>query len=201
MIPEADGLLPDDVAAQLLHRWAEPHRFYHGTTHLVDGLAALDVLGGGRPERMAFWFHDAIHSNSTPQDEEASAGLVAQMLGAHESRQAIEEIQRLVLLTAGHHTESGDLAGQRVCDADLSALGANEATYGSNVDGIRAELPQLSAQEWVVGRSAFLTRFLERDRFFATVIGHELWESRARANLQRELAQLRSLAHQASPEA
>ncbi|MGV8847670.1 HD domain-containing protein [Tessaracoccus sp.] len=194
MTPEAHGLLNDEVAAELLHRWAEPHRFYHSATHLADGLAALDLLGAGRLERMAFWFHDAVHTNSTPQDEEASARLVAQLLGPYESGATIAEIQRLVLLTAGHHTESGDVAGQRVCDADLSALGADECTYGSNVDGIRAELPRLSTEEWLLGRSAFLTRFLERERFFATVVGHELWESRARSNVQRELAQLRSAA-------
>ena len=54
MTPEARGLLPDDVALELLRRWAEPHRHYHGTSHLVDGLHALEVLDGGRLERIAF---------------------------------------------------------------------------------------------------------------------------------------------------
>lgn len=190
MTPEAHGLLPDDVAADLLHRWAEPHRDYHGTSHLVDGLAALDVLGAGRLERIAFWFHDAVHSNTTPQDEEASASLVAVLLAGHETPDDIQEIQRLVLLTAGHLTVPGDLAGQKVCDADLNALGADEVTYRRNVRGIRAEMPQLSDDEWVLGRSAFLSRFLERDHFFATEIGRRLWEVQARANLRNELEQL-----------
>ncbi len=190
MTPDPHGLLPDDVAAELLRRWAEPHRDYHGTSHLMDGLAALDVLGAGRLQRIAFWFHDAVHSNTTPQDEEASASLVAVLLAGHETSDDIQEIQRLVLLTAGHLTDPGDLAGQKVCDADLHALGADEVTYRRNVQGIRAEMPQLGNDEWVLGRSAFLSRFQERDHFFATEIGRQLWEVQARANLRNELEQL-----------
>ncbi len=191
MIPDAVGLLPEDVAAELLRRWAEPHRDYHATSHLVNGLLALEALGGRRRERIAFWFHDAVHSNSTPQDEQASSELVAQLLAGHETAVDIAEIQRLVLLTAGHRTDTGDLAGQRVCDADLSGLGAAEDAYDRNVAGIRAELPHFSHAEWVAGRSQFLSHFLEREQFFATHMGRRLWEDRARDNLRRELAILR----------
>lgn len=189
--PGAEGLLSGAVAAELLGRWAEPHRDYHGTSHLVSGLSALEMLEGRRLERIAFWFHDAVHSNSTPRDEEASAQLVTELLDGCETPADIAEIQRLVLLTAGHVTAPDDAAGQRVCDADLSGLGADAVTYSRNVAGIRAELPHLSHEEWVAGRSQFLSRFLERDHFFATSTGRRLWEDRARENLQRELENLR----------
>ena len=192
LLEQSSGLFGRDVARELLARWAEPHRAYHGLSHLVDGLRALDELGGARLERTALWFHDAVHTNSTPADEQASAALVWQLLAPHESETDIAEIQRLVLLTAGHHTAAGDGSGQRVCDADLSGLGAEESVYRSNVAGIRAELPQLTEKEWVTGRTTFLTRFLERDRFFGTDVGHARWEKRARANLERELFELRS---------
>ena len=187
MTPDSNGLLPDDVVGDLLARWTEPHRFYHGVSHLVHGLEALDALGGTRVERIAFWFHDAVHSNSTPRDEQASAELVPKLLSSHESPANIVEIQRLVLLTAGHHTESDDESGQRVCDADLSGLGADEAVYRRNVAGIHAEMPHLTEREWTEGRSAFLTRFLQRGRLFATKLGRERWEAAARINLQNEL--------------
>ena len=188
--PDARGLLPAVVSQELLRRWSEPHRHYHGTSHLVDGLAALDALGGSELERIAFWFHDAVQTNSTPEDERASAALVAELLETHRSPADVAEIQRLVLLTAGHVTHPDDLSGQRLCDADLNALGANEATYRSNVQGIRAEMPQFSDAEWAAGRAAFLTRFLDRDHFFATDLGRQLWEVQARVNLRNELEQL-----------
>ena len=191
MTPDAHGLFPDDVANDLLRRWREPHRGYHGVSHLVSGLSALETLGGQRLERIAFWFHDAVHSNTTPEDEHASAALVAELLYGCETPANVAEIQRLVLLTAGHLTATGDAAGQRVCDADLSGLGAEPQTYSSNVAGIRAELPHLSHEEWVAGRSRFLSQFLERDHFFATPKARRLWEDGARRNLQRELENLR----------
>ena len=93
-------------------------------------------------------------------------------------------------MTAGHRTEPDDPPGQRVCDADLSALGADPATYRRNVEGIRAELPKLSEAEWELGRSRFLTQFLERECFFATDTGRQLWEASARVNVQNELDNL-----------
>ncbi len=199
VIPEANELLPEEVIGDLRVRWQEPHRHYHGMSHLVHGLQALEKLGGTRLEYIAFWFHDAVHSNTTPQDEQASAALVGQLLAQHEDRDDIAEIQRLVLLTAGHHTELDDPAGQRVCDADLSGLGAERESYRRNVAGIRAELPHLSDLEWAMGRSAFLSRFLRRERFFATVVGYKLWEQTARANLTDELAELREVVGSGGP--
>lgn len=190
MKSETSATLPRDVAEELLKRWKEPHRLYHGISHLRQGLRALEELGGTRTERIAFWFHDAVQTNSTPEDEQASAALVSRLLAAHESALLVSEVQRLVLLTAGHHTDPGDHPGQRVCDADLSGLGADASVYRKNVNGIREEMPHLSQQEWVKGRTAFLTRFLERERFFATEIGYVRWERRARANLEEELAGL-----------
>ena len=186
-MPGARGLLPDAVTRELLGRWTEPHRHYHGVSHLLHGLEAIDTLGGSRIEQIAFWFHDAVHSNSTPQDEQASAELVAHLLNGHENARMISEIQRLVLLTAGHHTDADDPAGQRLCDADLSGLGADDVAYRRNVAGIRAEMPHLSEEQWRIGRSAFLSRFLQRRYVFATSVGRRLWESTARTNLVNEL--------------
>lgn len=187
---DGQSVLPAQVAEDLLRRWAEPHRSYHSTTHLTDGLDALTLLGGERLELVAFWFHDAVHSNTTPADEMASAALVGHLMAEHLDPDEIVEVQRLVMLTAGHHTQSDDPAGQRLCDADLSGLGADEATYRLNVAGIRAEMPHLSDGQWVAGRSQFLARFLERDHFFATGAARHWWELRARENLRSELSEL-----------
>lgn len=192
MTPSPDGLLPDNVAADLLERWTEPHRDYHGVSHLVDGLRALEELGGSRLELIAFWFHDAIHSNRTPDDEQASADLVRELLDGHETDEDIHEVARLVLLTAGHRTTAADGGGQRLCDADLSGLGANASRYRRNVEGIRAELPHLTDDEWMTGRTAFLAAFLQREHLFATPHGRDLWEDLARRNLNEELRDLRS---------
>ncbi|HMR50830.1 MAG TPA: hypothetical protein PKE40_16460 [Arachnia sp.] len=179
--------MPDDVASNLLARWAEPHRHYHSTRHLVDGLEALARLDGGRLEQIAFWFHDAVHTNTTPADEEASAAIARELLGGWLTAGEVDEVVRLVLLTAHHRPEPGDEAGARLSDADLSPLGADWETYRTNAQGIRSELPHLTDEQWRAGRSAFLRGFLQRDRFYVTSLAADLWERQARDNLTREL--------------
>lgn len=184
-------LLPREVVDDLLARWAEPHRRYHATSHLDNGLEALELLGGGPLERIAFWFHDAVHTNTTPDDETASAGLAADLLAGHLPDVQVAEVQRLIMLTTHHQPEAGDLAGARVCDADLSGMGAPWEDYRANIRGIRAELGQFDDAQWRHGRARFLEAFLERDRIFHTPLGSGLWEERARANMERELSSLR----------
>lgn len=149
------------------------------------------MLGGGPVERIAFWFHDAVHSNSTPADEHASADLAEALLAEHLPRSQVNEVQRLIMLTAHHRPDPGDLHGARVCDADLSGMGSQWDDYLLNITGIRAELPQFDDSQWNQGRALFLERFLQRRRIFSTPLGSELWEEQARTNMTRELTQLR----------
>lgn len=186
--PKWQGLLPERVAVDLLRRWAEPHRHYHSTQHLIDGLAALDVLGGEGLEQIAFWFHDAVHTNTTPADEEASALIAREALSGWLPSDEVDEVVRLVLLTAHHRPDPGDLSGARVSDADLSSLGADWETYRHNAEGIRSELPHITDEQWRLGRSAFLSGFLQRERFYVTPLARDLWEDQARRNLARELS-------------
>lgn len=56
------------AGADLLARWGQPHRRYHGTRHLVEVFWALEELedageidsAAGLLGRVAAWWHDAI---------------------------------------------------------------------------------------------------------------------------------------------
>lgn len=179
-------MIPAGVREELLVRWREPRRRYHGESHLRDGLEALRRLGGGEVEELAFWFHDAVQTGTTPADEVASAELVDPLLGGVVPAPVRCEVRRLVLLTADHRVEVGDGPGARVCDADLHGLGSTPARYLANVEGIRAELPHVSEAEWRAGRLRFVEGMLARPQIFATPEGRALWEEAARVNLARE---------------
>ena len=182
--------VPESVFDELRRRWAEPHRDYHSSTHLVSGLSALRDLGGTAIEDLAFWCHDAVHTNTTPADERASAEVARELLAPHLAAGDVAEVCRLIMLTAGHVVEPGDDAGARLCDADLSGLGSQWPQYLVNVAGIRSELPEITDDQWRRGRSAFLRGYLAKDRFYATELGRHRWEEQARGNLARELAEL-----------
>src|SRR5512141_1453615 len=80
----------DDIGADLLRRWHEPHRYYHDATHLTEVLTAVDALCGvGGVDRahhavaaLAAWFHDAVYAADPAAANEAeSAALAARQLG------------------------------------------------------------------------------------------------------------------------
>jgi predicted metal-dependent HD superfamily phosphohydrolase len=167
---------------------------------------------------VALWLHDAVHDGATPDDEERSAALARELLAplagrvhavpprcrepvslpGHEALTApvgdddVEEVARLVLLTAGHDPAPEDVAGALVCDADLAILGATPARYGRYVHQVRAEYGHVPDDAFRAGRAAVLEQLLDLPALFRTPAGRERWAAAARRNLRQELDGLRA---------
>lgn len=185
LLPEAGWL-----GEELLQRWQEPHRRYHGILHLEHALWALGELGGhASTERLAIWFHDAIYRGQPGTDELASARLAAERLtqAGLDAAQAFE-VARLVRVTIDHSPGPDDLAGTRVSDADLAILGATPQRYRWSVDELRAETG-LTGPEWAAVRS-LRVRALLATPLFHTPIARASWLGQAKLNLIAELAEL-----------
>jgi len=174
-----------ELAEQLLGRWREPHRHYHGVQHLAECLAAADELGAGVAERLALWFHDAVHTNTRGSDEAASAALAALLLADHLPAVVVDEVTRLILLTIHHQPLAGDRPGAIVCDADLWVLGAAPRRYQQSVRQLRAEFGS-SAERWTKLRRDQLRERLAGPIFHGP--NQAAREARARDNLQIELS-------------
>lgn len=113
------------VGAELLARWAEPHRRYHTLDHLKAVLAAVEVLADAARDstlvRYAAWFHDAVYRGEPGADEENSAQLAELLLpSCGLSTEQVAEVARLVRVTADHSPEPGDANAEVLCDADLA---------------------------------------------------------------------------------
>lgn len=178
---------PGEPAHTVLAAWAEPHRCYHDARHLAECLDAAGRLGGGVPELLALWFHDAVHTGTPGADEAASAGLAHQLLGGRLADRLIDEVARLVLLTRHHRPARGDFAGALVCDSDLWVLGARPARYAESVRDLRAE-SRLDDDAWAALRRARLAERLAGPIYHTRLGRHR--EARARANLTAELRTL-----------
>lgn len=191
------------VGEEVVDRWREPHRVYHGRLHLADTLDALTLLlprreKAGWRAAVALWFHDAVHDGATPDDEERSAALARALLEPLADRRAltggdVAEIERLVLLTAGHDPDPDDLAGSLVSDADLAVLGASPARYGRYVAQVRAEYGQVTDADFRTGRGAVLEQLLALHTgrgLFRTPAARHRWAEQAEQNLRAELARL-----------
>ena len=188
VMPGHDALFLD-----LLDRWSEEHRQYHGCTHLLAVLEALDLLTEpAEPPRtvlLAAWFHDAVYRGVAGQDEEESARLAEDRLaGTGLTEAEIEEVTRLVRLTSDHRPEPGDDDGALLCDADLSVLGGAPEPYARYVAAVRKDYAHIGDADFAAGRAAVVRHLLELDPLFHSQRARELWLDAARRNLQGELA-------------
>lgn len=174
------------LGQDLWRRWNESHRDYHGPSHLRSGLAALATLGGGPLEVVAWWFHDAVHHNDPPWDEQKSADLAGELLAGLVPDEVVTEVSRLVLLTINHNPGPGDAAGQRLCDADLVLIAADWPAYLATLASLRAERRHLAAAQWDDLRIRHTGALLNRRQLFHTRHGLRHWEEPARRNLTAE---------------
>lgn len=184
------------VRDELIARYSEPHRRYHTMVHIEDCLAQVAAstdLGETQRALMdaAIWFHDAIYDATRNDNEAESATLAADRLAAEGAPQSfIDEVVRLILLTAGHSVQAGDVLGARLVSIDLSILGAEPARYDAYAAAIREEYAHVPEPLYRAGRAAILGRFLESEALFADPIWAGRYETQARANLTREIAAL-----------
>ena len=181
----------------LLARYREPHRRYHGVTHVLRVLRTVDellVAAGPANDpgavRLAAWYHDAIYDAraASGANEAASAALARRDLATlGQPPQRADVVERLVLVTVAHTPSSADEAV--LCDADLAVLAADPATYAAYATGVRAEYGHVDDDAWRLGRAAVLRSFLARPVLFHTppMAGRA---ATARANLTAELASL-----------
>lgn len=183
----------DALFLDLLDRWGEEHRKYHGRTHLLAVLEALDLLSEPdvppRNVQLAAWFHDAVYRGAAGQDEEDSARLAEERLTQAGLPPAdIEEVARLVRLTSDHRPEAGDDDGALLCDADLSVLGGEPEPYARYVAAVREDYAHIGDADFAAGRAAVVRRLLELDPLFHSQRARELWLDAAHRNLRGELA-------------
>jgi predicted metal-dependent HD superfamily phosphohydrolase len=189
--------LADGLRARLAERYAEPHRRYHDLRHLHEVLQTVDELAGAAEDldavRWAAWFHDAVYDVHRADNEERSADLAVRELTdlGFEPRR-VEEVARLVRLTATHRPADGDANGAVLSDADLRILASDPWRHAEYVHDVREEYAHVPEDDFRKGRAAVLRDLLSAERLYRTEVAHGRWEERARANLATELRQLES---------
>lgn len=149
----ADADLVDAAWADLVERYAEPHRRYHTLEHVEDVVRRVH----GTEVELAAWYHDVVYDPTGTDNEAQSAAHARDVLvslGAPED--VIAEVERLVLLTAGHVAD--DPRGRELIAADLAILTADRARYERYSRDIRAEYAHVDDDTWRTGRAAVLQR-------------------------------------------
>jgi predicted metal-dependent HD superfamily phosphohydrolase len=184
------------VTPALERAYAEPQRRYHTRRHIEDCLEKLAAWPGlteaeRRVLAWAIWWHDAIYDPRASDNEAKSAEMARRDLPAlGATPDEVEEVARLILLTAGHTVGEGDRLGAVLVSIDLSILAADEAGYDAYARAVREEYAHVPEDAWRRGRGAVLQRFLDTPVIFPDPVFRAAHEARARANLERELKSL-----------
>ena len=192
-----------DCWAGLITRWSEPHRRYHGIGHLSAVLLFLDEYGNHGTDldavRLAAWYHDAIYDPRAADNEERSAELAVDELGALSlPSDRVDEVARLVRLTARHDPVGGDRNGELLNDADLMVLGSPPEAYVAYLNAIREEYAHVPDPEFRAGRAAVLESLLETPSVYRLAVLAPM-EAVARRNMTAELSLLQSGPGSATP--
>lgn len=185
-----------DLRDRLAAAYAEPHRGYHDTRHLLEVLGNLERLMAEHPlspaERdavvLAAWFHDAVYDGSRDDEERSAAWAEDALTAAGAPVALVADVARLVRLTAEHRPTADDLLGQLLSDADLAVLAAGPDRYAEYVRGVRAEYAELDEVTFRTGRERVLGALLEKPTLFHTGSARAMWEDAARRNVARELS-------------
>jgi predicted metal-dependent HD superfamily phosphohydrolase len=164
------GASPDDVDAafaDLTARYGEPHRHYHTMEHVEDVVSRVH----GTEIELAAWYHDVIYDPRATDNEAKSAAYAREALTRLRAPDAvIVEVERLVLLTAGHR--ASDDTGRQLVAADLAVLTSDRTTYERYVRNVRAEYAHVPDDAWRDGRRAVL----ESLRSFVDDDSNIVWE-------------------------
>jgi predicted metal-dependent HD superfamily phosphohydrolase len=182
--------------AAVVAAWSEPHRRYHDLHHLAAVLGLVRELGAAADPAavaLAAWYHDVAYDPRRGDNEQVSARRARAGLTGLVPEARVEEVVRLVLLTAGHAAEPGDANGAVLCDADLAVLATPPAAYAAYASAVRQEYGHLSDEAFTAGRTAVLESLLALPALYR-LPATAAWEPRARANLTAELGLLRSRA-------
>jgi predicted metal-dependent HD superfamily phosphohydrolase len=180
--------------AAVVDAWSQPHRRYHDLAHLAAVLGLVDELEGAAADPdavgLAAWYHDVVYDPERGDNEQVSAERARAGLRGLVPDERLDEVVRLVLLTAGHDPARDDANGAVLCDADLAVLAAPPEAYAAYASAIRLEYGHLSDEEFTGGRIAVLEHLLALPELYRTEAAQP-WTDTARANLTAELTLLR----------
>src|SRR3712207_9520777 len=155
-------------------------RRYHDLAHLAAVLGLVGELAGAATDpdavRLAAWYHDVVYDPRRTDNEEVSAERARAGLRGLVPPERVEEVARLVLLTAGHDPGPDDANGAVLCDADLAVLAGPPEAYAAYASTVREEDGHPSDAEFTAGRTALLEQLLAL-RSEERRVGEE-WRSR-----------------------
>lgn len=191
----SNNLLINELWNEIEQHYAEPTRHYHNLTHIAavySKLSAIkDLLADWDFVQFSIFYHDIFY-NTHKNDNELKSALLAK---SNMKKLAIDEFKigavfNQILATQSHQN-TNDTDTNYFTDADLSILGESWENYQVYSHQIRAEYIQYADDIYILGRLKVLNHFLEMERIFKTPHFYNLYEIKAKQNLENEIKLLK----------
>ena len=192
----ASAAAAEAVLEEVIRAYREPARHYHTLAHIAVLLRQLEGhtadLRNGDAVTLAIIFHDVVYDPRRPDNEQQSAAMAHRRLTAlgfapnliHRVADYIEATQH------GRELDTQDPDLALLLDLDLSTLAAAPDAYRLYASAIRREYGHVPDALYRLGRRQVLKGFLARKHIYRTRRLAELWETRARVNINAEIAEL-----------
>ncbi|MBY8961654.1 hypothetical protein KJK34_02695 [Flavobacterium sp. D11R37] len=186
-----DVSLTENLWRELELQYSAKGRYYHTLEHLQHMLNMLVPVLKDTEDTdsllFALFYHDFVYIATSGQNEENSAKAATKCL------KAIGFPEQKITLCCEHiiatkkHENSGNSDTNLLLDADLSILGSSQEEYDIYCKQIRREYAIYPDVIYKPGRRKVIKHFLEMDYIYKTLHFRQLFESKAKSNLKREL--------------
>ena len=186
--------VPQVVFEELIRAYSSADRFYHNLTHIEDCLSMFDQTKflAAHPEEveLAIWFHDVVYDTRRNDNEQKSAEWAESVIiQAGLDLVIAERVSRSILATR-HDMELTGADEQLMVDVDLSILGRNENSFWQYEENIRKEYAWVPENVFRQKRIEILQGFLYRQYIYYHENYREMFEEKARANLNQAITRL-----------
>jgi predicted metal-dependent HD superfamily phosphohydrolase len=187
---------------ELIARYQEPHRVYHGVNHLEECFTTLARL----PEEhwpkdrealtLALFAHDAVYVLMNDRNEVESAGYADALAFLLSGDPEMTSLVWQAVMDTRHQGSALTHTGAVLCDIDLAHFAepwesflAKRALVEREYEPL-AKKANMSAPAFANARAGALRPFLDRPSIYQTPWFRDRFERQAQANLERHIREL-----------
>ncbi|MBZ4033443.1 hypothetical protein K6T82_01600 [Flavobacterium sp. 17A] len=174
--------------------YSNKSRHYHNLTHLKEMIASFEIYRDRlhNPNEILFsiFYHDFVYSASKKDNELKSAEFALSILSEkhHLNKQLVFDA---ICATQQHaHNTNEDI--NWLIDFDLKILAKDWEEYKIYFEQIRKEYRIYPDFLYKPGRAKALKHFLKYEFIFQTNVFRNLYEEKARQNIEKEISYLES---------
>ena len=168
-------------------------RHYHNLNHLQEMIVLFDVYFNKlkQPNAILYsiFYHDIVYNATRKDNELKSAELALSILPENVNLDKQLVFDAICATQAHLQNEIEDI--NWLIDFDLKILATNWSDYQNYCNQIRKEYKMFPNILYNPGRRKALKHFLENEYIFQTDVFRQLYEEKARENIEKEIELLR----------